>query len=116
MDIKYQESIRAWHRITLIKELLIIALSTMLMCVMLAIRMTTPLTAYQWYTANTGIDLFAVSIFFSIVSINQTLEKLRVESLGTGIIYNKSAWVTPIQMISFYFGLISVVWFGQVAF
>lgn len=115
MDIKYQESIRAWHRITLIKELLIIALSTVLMCVMLAIRMTATLTVHQWYTANAAIDLFVVAMFFSIVSINQTFEKLNVELSGTGIAYNKSVWVAFIQMISFYLGLIAVVCFGQVA-
>lgn len=115
MDIKYQESVRAWHRITMTKELIIIALSAVLLCVMLAIRMTTPLTAHQWYTANVGIDLFAVSIFFSIVSINQTIDKLNVELSGSGIAYNKSAWIYPIQMVSFYLGLIAVVYFGQVA-
>lgn len=115
MDIKYQESIKAWHRITIIKELIIIALSAVLLCVMLSIRMTTPLTVHQWYTANVGIDLFAMSIFFSIVSINQTLEKLSIELSGTGIVYNKPVWVAFIQMVSFYLGLIAVVYFGQVA-
>jgi hypothetical protein len=115
VDIKYQESIKAWHRITMIKELIIIALSAVLLCVMLTIRMTTPLTAHQWYTANIGIDLFVVAIFFSIVSINQTLEKLTIELSGSGIVYNKSVWIYPIQMLSFYLGLAAVVCFGQVA-
>lgn len=106
MDIKHQESVRAWYRIALFKELVVIGTSSLLMCVMLVLRMIVSLNEYQDYADKIGVDLLFLAIIFSLVSINQSHEKISVDLADNGIKYDKSSLVVFVQMICFYAGML----------
>ena len=105
-QIKYQESVRAWHRNSLVKELVIIFLSVFGLSV-LAYFSTSVTDKLSIVLMATGCLLFFVAIMCSIISINVSIEALENEIALNGI--KTVSMATPIQMTAFYLAMVCLM-------
>lgn len=106
-SIKYQESVKAWHGNSLVKELVIIFLSVFGLSV-LAYFSASVTDKSSIILMITGCFLFFVAIMCSIVSINISIEALENEIALNGV-KSGSSLVTPVQMTAFYLAMVCLM-------
>ena len=106
-QIKYQESVKAWHRNSLVKELVIIFLSVFGLSVLayFSVSMADKLIISLMATSCFS---FFVAIMCSIISINISIEALENEIALNGV-KSGSSIVTPVQMTAFYFAIVCLM-------